>query len=179
MARGQCPIAIILFCSFGLNFVCCLHLLCYINKSSKFRSSSASRQVMQVFNVRNFSYWKPASEIVVALSEQNISEALYFENSLFRIEQLTMLFSAQKVLYWFRVIKSKLTISSTTASVERCLSKSLLHYDEKSSEQLKLNRSSLQWFCKYSRYTVFITPPFLIDSAPQTHLCSWLSASIL
>jgi len=42
-----------------------------------------------------------ASEIVVALSEQNISQALYFENSLFKIEQSTM-FSVQKVLYWFR-----------------------------------------------------------------------------
>jgi len=40
-----------------------------------------------------------ASEIVVALSEQNISQALYFENSFVRIEQLTMLFSAQNVLY--------------------------------------------------------------------------------
>jgi len=36
---------------------------------------------------------------VVALSEQNISQASYFENNLFRIEQLTMLFSAQEVLY--------------------------------------------------------------------------------
>jgi len=26
---------------------------------------------------------------------------------------------------------------------------------------------------------IFVTPPFLIDSAPQMHLCSWLSASIL
>jgi len=36
---------------------------------------------------------------VVALSEQNISQASHFENNLFRIEQLTMLFSAQEVLY--------------------------------------------------------------------------------
>jgi len=51
---------------------------------------------------RNSSYLKVrqlASEIVVALSERNISQALYFENRLFGIEQLTMLFSAQKVLY--------------------------------------------------------------------------------
>jgi len=33
-----------------------------------------------------------ASEIVVALSEQKISQALYFKNSLLRIEQLKMLF---------------------------------------------------------------------------------------
>jgi len=36
---------------------------------------------------------------VAALSEQHISQALYFENSLFRIKQLTMLFVAQEVLY--------------------------------------------------------------------------------
>jgi len=36
---------------------------------------------------------------VVALSEQNISQALHCKNSLFRIEQLMMLFSAQEVLY--------------------------------------------------------------------------------
>jgi len=42
-----------------------------------------------------------ASEIVVALSKQNIShsQVLYFENSLFKIVQLMMLFSAKKVLY--------------------------------------------------------------------------------
>jgi len=38
-------------------------------------------------------------KIVAALSEQHISQALYFENSLFRIKQLTMLFVAQEVLY--------------------------------------------------------------------------------
>jgi len=36
---------------------------------------------------------------VVALSEQNISQASQFEKSLFRIKQLTMLFSAQEFLY--------------------------------------------------------------------------------
>jgi len=36
---------------------------------------------------------------MVTLSEQNISQALHFENSIFLTEQLTMLFSAQKVLY--------------------------------------------------------------------------------
>jgi len=40
-----------------------------------------------------------ASEIVVALSKQNISQASYFKYRLFRIEQLTMLFSAQKAQY--------------------------------------------------------------------------------
>jgi len=39
-----------------------------------------------------------ASEIAVTLSEQTISQALYFEIGLFRIEQLAMLFSVQKVL---------------------------------------------------------------------------------
>jgi len=29
LARGQSPITIISFCSFGLNFVCCLHQLGY------------------------------------------------------------------------------------------------------------------------------------------------------
>jgi len=36
---------------------------------------------------------------MVALSEQNIGQALYFENSVLGIEQLVMLFSAQNVLY--------------------------------------------------------------------------------
>jgi len=36
---------------------------------------------------------------VSALSEENISQASYFENSLFRIKQLMMLFDAQEVLY--------------------------------------------------------------------------------
>jgi len=40
-----------------------------------------------------------ASEIVAALSEQNISQVSYFEKSLFKIQQLTMLFAAQEVLY--------------------------------------------------------------------------------
>jgi len=39
-----------------------------------------------------------ASKIVAALSEQNISQASYFENSLFRIKQLTMLLAVQEVL---------------------------------------------------------------------------------
>jgi len=38
---------------------------------------------------------------LIALSEQNISQALYFENGLFRIAQLMMLFAAQEVLYGF------------------------------------------------------------------------------
>jgi len=29
MERGQCPITIILFCSFILNLICCIHLLDY------------------------------------------------------------------------------------------------------------------------------------------------------
>jgi len=33
------------------------------------------------------------------LSEQNMSQALYFANSFFRIEQLATLFSAHNVLY--------------------------------------------------------------------------------
>jgi len=41
-----------------------------------------------------------ASEIMVALPEQNISQAFCFEN---RIEQLRMLYSAHNVLYWFQL----------------------------------------------------------------------------
>jgi len=41
---------------------------------------------------------------VVALSEQNTTQAFYFQNSLFRIEQLTMLFAAHELLYWFHII---------------------------------------------------------------------------
>jgi len=40
-----------------------------------------------------------ASKIVATLSEQKISQASYFEKSLFRIKQLTTLFAAQEVLY--------------------------------------------------------------------------------
>jgi len=36
---------------------------------------------------------------VSALSEQNFSQASYFENSLFRFKELTMLFAAHEVLY--------------------------------------------------------------------------------
>jgi len=35
----------------------------------------------------------------IALSGKNICQALYFANGLFRIEQLTMLFAVQEVLY--------------------------------------------------------------------------------
>jgi len=35
---------------------------------------------------------------MVALSEQNIGQVLYFEDILFRIEQLMMLFVVQEVL---------------------------------------------------------------------------------
>ena len=86
MARGQSPITIVSFCSFRLNFICCLHLLGY----DKFRLSSASRQVTWVcfhwnyIFISNLSYWRVrqlASKIVAILSEQNISQASYFENS--------------------------------------------------------------------------------------------------
>jgi len=40
-----------------------------------------------------------ASEIVVALSEQNISQKRCISKIAFSLEQLTMLFAAQKVLY--------------------------------------------------------------------------------
>jgi len=51
-----------------------------------------------------------ASKILTALSEQNINQALYFENNLFRIEQLTILFATQEVLYWFRVMHFSMTM---------------------------------------------------------------------
>ena len=41
----QSPIAI-MFCSLGLNFILCLHLLGYV-KLNKFRPSSGSHQVTQ------------------------------------------------------------------------------------------------------------------------------------
>ena len=92
---------------FQANLICCLHLLGY--HKIKFRLSSASRQVTWVrfhwnyIFISNLSYWKAqqlVSKIVVALSEQIISQVSYFENSLFRIKQLTMLLAAQEVLYW-------------------------------------------------------------------------------
>jgi len=91
----------------------------------------------------------------VALSEQNISQALYFENNFFRIEQLTMLFSAQKVLSWFRVSHFYI----------------MMQNHQSNSNSIVLLRSDFA--------SIFITPPSLIDSAPQTQFCSWLSASIL
>jgi len=97
-----------------------------MTKLSKFRLSSTSRQVTWVrFNwnyifISNFSYWKAArqlaSKLVAALSEQNISQASYLENSLFRIKQLTMLFAAQEVLYWFRVIHFYITMQSNQSN---------------------------------------------------------------
>jgi len=80
-----------------------------MTKLSTFRLSSASHQVTwdcfhwNYIFISTFSYWKArqlASDIVAMLSEQNISQASYFENSLFRNPQLTMLFAAQEVLYW-------------------------------------------------------------------------------
>jgi len=49
-------------------------------------------------------------KIVVALSEQNFSQAFYVKNSLFRSEQLMMLFSAHKVLYQFQVCHFYITM---------------------------------------------------------------------
>jgi len=91
---------------------------------------------------------------VAALSEQNVSQASYFENSLFRIKQLTMLFAAQEVLYLYRVIHFSIT--------------------------MQCNQSNCNSIVLRSDFaSIFITPPSLIDSAPQTQLYSWLSASSL
>ena len=109
-----------------------------MTKLSKFRLSSTSRQVTWVrfhwnyIFISNFSYRKArqlASKIVSALSEQNISQASYFENSLFRIKQLTM-FAAQEVLYWFRVINVYITIQSNQSncnSIKRSCAASCQH----------------------------------------------------
>jgi len=69
-----------------------------MTKLSKFRLSLASRQVTWViFFFKYFNeqlvIWKGATarlKIVAAVSEQNISQASYFENCLFRIKQLTI-----------------------------------------------------------------------------------------
>jgi len=120
MVRGQSPTTIVSFCSFGL-ILFAVYTYYVMTKLSKFRLSSASRQVTWVrfhwnyMFISNFSYWKTwqlASKIVVALSQQNISQASYFENSLFRIKQLITLFAAQEVLYWFRVIHFHITMQS-------------------------------------------------------------------
>jgi len=95
-----------------------------MTKLSKFRPSSTSRQVTWVrfhwnyIFISSFSYrkaWQLASKIVSALSEQNISQASYFENSLFRIKQLTM-FAAHEVPYWFRVSHFYITIQSNESN---------------------------------------------------------------
>jgi len=65
-------------------------------------------------------------KIVAVLSEQNISQALYFKNSLFRIKQLTTLFAAQEVRYWFRVFHLYIT---TQSSQSNCNSIVLLRSD--------------------------------------------------
>ena len=96
-----------------------------MTRLSKFRLSSASHQVTwdrlhwNYIFISNFSYWKArqlASKIVSALSEQNISQASYFENRLFRIKQLTMLFAVQEVLYWFRVIHFNIAMQSNQSN---------------------------------------------------------------
>ena len=107
MARGQSPITIVSFCSFGLKFICCSHVLGYdkikwVKFSSRSRLVTCVRFHWNLIFIRNFSYWKGrqlASKIVAALSEQNISQALCFENSLFRVKQLTILLAVQEVLY--------------------------------------------------------------------------------
>ena len=123
MARGQSPITIVSFCSFEL-ILSAGYTYQAIAKLSKFRLSLASRHVMwdrlhwNYIFISNFSYWKArqlASEIVATLSEQNISQASYFENSFFRIKQLTILFAAQKV-YWFRVIHCYIVTQSNQSN---------------------------------------------------------------
>jgi len=93
-------------------------------KLSKFRLYSATCQVTwdrlhwNYIFISNFSYWKArklASEIVAALSEQNISQASYFENSISTIKQLTILFAAQKV-YWFQVIHFYIAMQSNQSN---------------------------------------------------------------
>jgi len=107
-----------LFCflvmAYILSAVYTYEIMTKLNKICfKFRPSSGSCLVPQVhfywsyMFMKNFSYWKVqqlASDIVVTFSELHISHALHFENSLFKIEQLTMLFAAQEILYWFQVI---------------------------------------------------------------------------
>jgi len=101
--------------------------------------------------------WQLASEIVVALSEQNISQTLHFENSIYRIEQLTMLFAPQNVLYWFRVSDFYITMLKSSINCN----------------SIVLLRSNFA-----GMVGIFITPPSLTGCAPQMQLCSWLSASI-
>jgi len=75
-------------------------------------------------------------KIVAALSEQNISQASYFENSLFRIKQLTIsskLFAAQEVQYCFRVIHFYIPMQSNQSN---CNSTVLVHSDFASTVEL-------------------------------------------
>jgi len=69
--------------------------------------------------ISTFSYWKAwqlASKIVAISFEQNISQASYFENSLLRIKQLTVLFAVQEVLYWFWVFHFYITMQSSQSN---------------------------------------------------------------
>ena len=157
MARGQSPITIVSFFSFELI----LSAVCSITPTRlwqiKFRPSSVACQVIWLsfhwnyIFISKFSYWKArqlASKTVFALSEQNISQASYFKNSLFRIKQLTILFAAQEVLYWFWVIHFDITMQYNRSNYNSIV---LIHSDFAS---------------------IFITPPSLLDSTPQTQLCS-------
>jgi len=86
-------------------------------------------------------------KIVAALSEQHISQALYFENSLFRIKQLTMLFVAQEVLYWFRIIHFYITMQSNQS-----------------------NCNSIVLLC--SRFALYLKHPHLDDSSLHRRSCA-------
>ena len=149
-----------------------------------FRPSLGSHLVTQVcFHcsyvfMRNFSYSKVlqlASEFVVELSGQSVSQTLYFKNSLFRIEQLMMLFAAQEVPYWFRVRPTDIACLLYMANKRTQGSWSQLtirfYITMKKSEKLQHSCSSL--------HDEVYNTVILIYSAPRMQLCNWLLASII
>jgi len=152
------------FSSLGQSFICCLHLLGYARGVSPTSISQATPRVhlnwRYVFTA-NFSQRrvrKQAREIVVAISHQNAIQVLHvFPTQLYWYEQLTTsrMFDPQELLFYFLVIPI-----------------SMQHHQTIGTTAFK--RSFPQWFRKH-----MLTISISIDSAPQTQLHRWLSASIL
>jgi len=67
---------------------------------------------LKLFFISSFSYRKARQLPLKSCPHylNKISQASYFENCLFRIKQLTTLFAAHKVLYWFWVIHFYITM---------------------------------------------------------------------
>jgi len=160
--RTQCPIAIVFFCSFGLNFICCLHLLGYhwIKYVSAFLSiqpSHAGSFPLKLYFYEEFLIMKGATA-----SLRNCGHIIC------KKYQSTVIFRK-----WpFQNLAVDNVVFCTKSPI---LIKSLFHHDVKSSQQLQLNSFSPQRFRKH----IYNTTIFDRQRSPDIVAQLILSASIL